>query len=146
MSEREKLIAMTGGEEKRSKLLISVCLLMFILIVLFLGTAPVHAKAMETTDNCGSVTGQDKTPVPLCCLTSDCPLADASAINSLPCPERLAFKKSILPVRFPIDLASKASFNLKLYTPQKSFPQNLHPPDDIFCCRNSLESEEPPLK
>jgi hypothetical protein len=113
---------------------------------LLIGTTPVSAQPMEMgiAGHCQSNPAHNYAPMPLCCLTPDGPLTHTFAVVVQPSPNSFTLSKAVNMVRLSAALLPDSSINRNLS--QRNSPvETLRPPGVDFRCRNSLNSEEPPL-
>jgi|GEM_PF-6259799 len=128
-----------------SKLAKVICLVILIVMVLLTGATPVTAHAMDGASTCPASSSHENAPLPACCVTPDCPLAYSTTANLPPAPGHLTLSKVVHFVRLPASVTPQSSFDLKSPCAQNT-PQSISPPPGANClCRNSLQSEEPPL-
>ena len=124
----------------------SIWVVALIAILFSLVSLPqVAAASMEgTTDSCGSSPLHERSSIPTCCLTGDCPHCVLSGPTD---DEFLLATRFIQSKTVPIDVPKTSACNLispKFNKPLRgSLPQTLPPrhcPE--FHCRNSLDSED----
>ncbi len=119
----------------------TICVLMFAVLVFLVGVMPVHAETMDEAGSCQPYPGHNQAPAPLCCYIADYPVSYSCTINVLPSPNRLTLAE-VSPF-----MAPRTDYSLARQKPLgRDMIQGLFLPSGAdFRCRNSLESEEPPL-
>ncbi len=127
----------------QSRMIKTICLLLFVAIVLLIGVTPASAESADRAGDCQSA-GQKQAPVPPCCVTPACPLYHSITANVPPVPNQPALSKVIHLVRLPTSLLPDSWFDLKRPPPRHTLQRIPHPPGDDYRCRDSLNSEEPP--
>ena len=130
-----------------SKLAKVICLVILTVMVLLTGATPVSAHSMNNqgAGNCEPSPNPAQASVPACCVTPDCPLAYSTTANLPPSPNQIALGKAVQMVRLPASVLPDSSFDCAQLSQQDTCQSILHPPGADFRCRNSLNSEEPPL-
>lgn len=130
-----------------SKLIRVTCLLILIVTVLLTGATPViaHSMDMAGAGSCHPAPGNDIASLPLCRVTTDCPLARTVTANLPPSPDQLNLSKLIQMVSLPSNRPHQSSSYQKAPCQQDTSQSIPYPPGADCPCRNSLQSEEPPL-
>src|SRR3989304_4153437 len=127
------------------KLVKAVCLVILLVMVLFTGTTPVSAQSMAGMGNCASSPSPAQASVPLCCVTPDCPLVHTITAGLPPAPSQITISKVLQSVKIGANLPSESSCSLN-QAPQQDTTQAIPRSPGANCpCRNSLQSEDPPL-
>jgi hypothetical protein len=132
-----------------SKLAKIICLVILIVTVLLTGATPVAAQSMDMSASpahtCDQAAPQPHATVPPCCVIQDCQFAHSITASLPAANSRIPSGKVIHAVRLAANVPPQSSCGLNAACQQNS-PHTIASSPGANCpCRNSLQSEEPPL-
>ena len=129
-----------------SKLTRVICILILMVMVLLAGATPIaaHSMDMEGTEACPS-SSPAQTSAPSCCVIQDCPLTNAATAILPLSTGQLTQSKDIQAVQLNANLVPQSSCDQNQSCQQSTYQSIPRPPGADYPCRNSLQSEEPPL-